>query len=538
MVAAIIGGWLAYKTISASGPTITITFKDASGLVAGKTKIKYKSVVLGKVEKIEIKDLHSVTVTARIDKSGARFMTKSTKFWVVRPRIGGSEISGLETIVSGAYISIDPRPGPSARTFTGLEKPPGVLVDEEGTRFKLRAADLGSAFPGTPILHRGIKVGRVVDYKLAKDDSGVIIDIFIKAPYNLLVRDTSRFWQVTGIDVSYGIGGLAVNVQSLATLIAGGIAFDTPVTAAGSNKPVKPGTICRLFKNFKSIDESKYVRKVPYLLHFSESLRGLRVGAPVEFRGIKVGYVTDIAIAVNPKTMNIDTPVVIELEPERLAASGFLATHKPRELTALMVRRGLRAQLKMGSLLTGQLFVELNFHSGLPAKTLLIGGKYPGIPTIPSTTDELRRNAAGVLAKIQGIPFDKIGRGLLKTIQGAKRFTNSPELLEAVHTLNTTLSEIHALTRTGGSLNKSFNNLDALTRHLDTRVVKLDDSIEKTLTAVRAAMEIADPNSPTAVNLTTALDELSAAARSVRGLADYLERHPEALLHGKGREKR
>ncbi len=538
LVAVLIGGWLIYKTISESGPRITITFKDASGLEAGKTKIKYKSVTLGQVEKIAIKDLHSVTVTAKIDKSGARFMTKSTNFWVVRPRIGGSQISGLETIVSGAYISIDPRPGPSTLTFTGLENPPGVLVDEEGAQFKLHAAELGSAFPGTPILHRGIKVGRVVDYKLAEDGNGVLIDIFIKAPYNLLVLDTSRFWQVTGIEISYGIKGLEVNVQSLATLIAGGIAFDTPITAGGSNKPVKPGTTCRLFKNFKSIGESKYIRKVPYLLHFSGSLRGLSEAAPVEFRGIKVGYVTGMAISIDPKTMNIDTPVVIELEPERLAAPGFLKTHKAHELTAFMVKHGLRAQLKMGSLLTGQLFIELNFHPNLPQKTLLMTGKYPEIPTVPSTMDELRKNATDVLAEIRQIPFDKIGQGLLETIQGANRFTNSPELLAAVHTLNTTLDEIHALARSDGSLSKSFDNLDTLTRRLDTKVVKLDKSIEKTLATIRSAMEIADPNSPAAVNLTTAMDELAAAARSVRGLADYLARHPESLIHGKGRDKR
>ncbi len=538
LVALLIGGWLAYKTISESGPTITITFKDASGLEAGKTKIKYKSVTLGEVKKIEIKNLSSITVTAKIDKSGKKFMSRNTRFWVVRPRIGGSQISGLETIVSGVYISIDPRPGPPSLTFTGLENPPGVLADEKGTLFKLHAANLGSAFPGTAILHRGVKVGRVVNYKLAQGDDGVIIDIFINSPYDLLVRDTSRFWQKTGIDISYGIQGLDINVQSLATLIAGGISFDSPITAGGSNQPSKTGTIFKLFKNFKTIGESKYVRKVPYLLHFKESLRGLSEGAPVEFRGIKVGQVTDMTIAFDPKTMNIETPVVIELEPERLTSSGFLKTHKPNELAALMVKRGMRAQLKMGSLLTGQLFIELDVHPHLPGKKLLMTGKYPEIPTIPSTIDTLRRNAADVLAEIHKIPFNKIGQGLLKTIQGANRLTNSPDLLKAVHTLNTTLDEVHELVRADGSLSKSFDNLDTLTQHINTKVIKLNDSIEKTLGAIRSAMKIAQPNSPAAVNLVTALSELSAAARSVRNLTDYLERHPEALIHGKGRERK
>ena len=204
LVAAIIGGWLAYRAISENGPTISITFKDASGLEAGKTRIKYKSVTIGTVKKIELKDIHNVTVTAQIAKSGEKFMTENTRFWVVRPRIGGSEISGLETLISGAYISVDPRPGASALTFTGFEKPPAIRVDEKGAKFTLHATDLGSAYPGVPILHRGVTVGRVVDYKFDKDGDGVLINIFIEAPYHLLVRDTSRFWQKSGIDVSFG----------------------------------------------------------------------------------------------------------------------------------------------------------------------------------------------------------------------------------------------------------------------------------------------------------------------------------------------
>lgn len=538
LVAALIGGWLAYKAFSEKGPLVTITFENASGLEKGKTKIKYKAVTIGEVKKIELKDLRRVTVTARITRSGKKFMTKNSRFWIVRPRIGGTEISGLETLVSGSYINIDPRPGEPAVTFTGLEKPPGILIDDNGAQFKLQAADLGSAFPGTPILHRGVTVGRVVDYNFSEDENGVLIDIFIKAPYHQLLRDSSRFWQKSGIDVSYGIQGLEINVSSLATLITGGISFDTPVTAAGANKISKPGHVFQLYKNFKSIGESRYVKKIPYLLHFDESERGLKEGAPVLFRGIKVGSVTDMAVIINPKTLEIETPVVIELEPERLTTPGFLTTHKPYQLAALMIERGMRAQLHTGSLLTGQLYVELDFHTGLPEKSLLMGGKYPEIPTIPSTMNEFRKNAADVLAEIRRVPFDEIGQALLETLQGANRLTNSPELLEAVHTLNTTLGEIHALTRDEGALRTSFDNFDTLTQHLDSTVVPLAASIEKTLNTIRSAMEIAAPDSPTAVNLETALVELSAAARSIRNLADYLERHPEALLQGKGRAQR
>ncbi len=535
VVAALIGGWLAYKTISESGPTITITFEDASGLEAGKTKIKYKSVTVGEVENIELTSLQNVTVTAKVAKHAEQYMTENTKFWVVRPRIGSSGISGLETLISGAYIGVAPRTGPPMLMFTGLETPPGVQVDEEGATFTLQATDVGSAFPGTPILHHDINVGRVVDHNFAEGEGGVIIDIFIEAPHHLLVWDTSRFWRKTGIDVSYGTQGLEVQIESLATLLAGGIAFDTPVTAGGSNEPSKSGTVFTLFKNIKSIGEAKYIRKVPYLLHFDGSVRGLSLGAPVEFRGIKIGTVTDVAVTINPKTLDIEIPVIIEIQPERLTTPEALGSKKPYEVGALMVKRGMRARLETGSLLTGQLFIDLDFYPKLAQESLLMTGKYPEIPTIPSAMDEFRRTASDVLAEIRKVPFDKIGQEILETLQGANQFANSPELLEAVHTLNATLEEIHELTRdTKGSLNRSFDSLETLTQHLDIKVVTLADSIEKTLGTARSALEIADPNSPAAVNLATALEELSAAARSIRVLADYLEQHPEALVQGKG----
>ena len=321
LVAALVGGWLAYKTISESGPTITISFLDASGLEADKTKIKYKSITVGQVENIEIHDLQHVYVTAKMSKKSEKYMKEDTKFWVVRPRIGAGGISGLETLISGAFIAIDPRPtGAPTLTFTGLEKPPGISVEDEGATFSLKAQDLGSIARGTSIFHRDIKVGRVVSYEFAEDKEGVIIDIFIEAPHDVLVHNTSRFWQKTGIDISYGAEGFEFQVESLATLIVGGIAFDTPVMAGGSQKPSKSGTVFTLFKNIQSIGEAKYVTKNPYIVRFEGSVRGLSIGAPVEFRGIKVGSVVDIAAKVDPKTMTVDIPVVIELEPERLAS--------------------------------------------------------------------------------------------------------------------------------------------------------------------------------------------------------------------------
>jgi paraquat-inducible protein B len=520
VVAALIGGWLTYKTISEKGPTVTMFFEDGAGLEAGKTKIKYKSIEVGTVKSISISpDLSHVVVTAGFNKGAEPHLTENTKFWVVRPRLGLGGISGLETLVSGAYIAIDPHPGPSARTFTGLEKPPGVTREDEGAQFQLRAENLGSGSPGAPILFHDIQVGRVLDYELAKDSGGVLIDIFIQAPHHLRVRDTSRFWQLSGFEISLGAEGLNVKMGSLASLITGGIAFDTPATAGGTDEPSQPGTTFKLFKSFASIQEETYVLTRPFLVNFDGSVRGLSVGAPVEFRGIKIGTVSDIAINIDPKTLAIKIPVLIDIQPERITTPQVIMSKMEGDKYAVMkhmVKRGLRAQLETGSLLTGQLFVQLDFHPDLPQQELLMTGKYPEIPAVPATMDQLRRTVTDVMAEIRRLPLDKIAKEILETVEGGNRLVNSHETQKAVHNLNATLG-----------------NVEKLTGGLDQKVDELATSLDKTLVTVRKALQVADPNSPAAVNMNSALKELSAAARSIRVLADYLEQHPEALVKGK-----
>ncbi len=524
LVAALLGAWLAYKTISEAGPTITITFNNGEGLEAGKTKIKYKSVEIGTVETVRISEnLSQVVVTAKMDKETETHLTTNTQFWVVRPQIGLSGISGLETLVSGAYIDADPRPGDPTLEFIGLDNPPGVTAFEDGSQFQLIAEQLGSCYPGAPVFLRGIKVGRILGHELSKDNQSVFIDIFIQAPYHLLVQDTSRFWQRAGIEASIGAEGIDVKMESLASMVAGGVAFDTPTMASGTGKPSRPGTMFELFDSFGSIGEAKYVRKVPFLLHFDGSVRGLSIGAPVELKGIKIGVVTDIAMKLDPETLNFEVPVAIEIQPDRMLTPDVLEVldqinaEEPYSVGRMLVEdHGMRAQLQTGSLLTGQLFVDLDFYPDLPKSSLLMTGKYPQIPTVPSTLDEFRRTATSVLEELRQLPLDKIAHELLETLKGTKRLANSPGLTEAVESLSTTLEDVQKLTY-----------------DVDQTIQSLAASTEKTLAAAREALEIADPNSPTAVNLSNTLEELAAAARSIRVLADYLEQHPESLVRGK-----
>ncbi len=517
VVAAIIGGWLTYKTLSEKGPTVTMTFEDGAGLEAGKTKIKYKSIEVGTVKLVNIsQDLSNVIATAEFSRQAEPHLTENTRFWVVRPRVGLGGISGLETLVSGAYIAIDPRPGPSARTFTGLEKPPGVTTTEAGAQFQLRADALGSSSPGAPILYYDIPVGRILNYELEENGEGVLIDIFIQAPHHLRVQNTSRFWQLSGFELSLGAEGLDVKMDSLASLLSGGIAFDTPPTAGGASEPSQPGTVFKVFKNFASIQDENYVLTRPFLVNFDGSVRGLSVGAPVEFRGIKIGSVSDIAISIDPKTLEIQIPVLLNLQPERITSTKVAQSRGEYEVMKHMVKRGLRAQLETGSLLTGQLFVQLDFHPNLPQQELLLTGKYPEIPAVPATMDQLRRTVTDVMAEIRRLPLDKIAKEILETVEGGNRLVNSPDIQKAVQNLNAALG-----------------NVEKLTAGLDRKVDELATSVDKTLVTVRKALHVTDPNSPAAVNLNQALEELSGAARSIRVLADYLEQHPEALVKGK-----
>ena len=240
-------------------------------------------------------------------------------------------------------------------------------------------------------------------------------------------------------------------------------------------------------------------------------------------KGIKVGEVTDITVKLDPKTLNFEVPVAIVIQPDRILTPDILEAleHINAEDSYAVGRmlvedHGMRAQLQTGSLLTGLLFVDLEFHPNLPRDTLLMTGKYPEIPTVPSTLDEFRRTATNVLEELRQLPLDKIAHELLETLQGAKRLTNSPDLMQAVQTLNATLEDVQKMAY---DVNQTIDSLA--------------NSTEETLAAARAALAVAEPNSPTAVNLAQTLEELAAAARSIRSLADYLERHPESLVHGK-----
>ncbi|UCG20168.1 MAG: MCE family protein [Deltaproteobacteria bacterium] len=501
LVAALIGGWLIYKAFSEKGPTITITFETAEGLEAGKTKIKYKDVDVGQVESIDIsEDLSHVIVTAQMGKRANKHLTENTRFWVVRARVAAGGVSGLGTIFSGAYIGIDPgKPGKPTRSFKGLEIPPVITTGLPGAHFTLKAERLGSLDIGSPVYYRQIKVGQVVAYELEKDGTAVDIKIFIHAPHHEAVHQNTRFWNASGLDVAVDASGIRVNTESFVTMMVGGIAFDTP-TSLEPGARAKNDAVFNLYESREKSVEEVYVKKRPWVLYFKGSVRGLTVGAPVDFRGIEVGRVVDIALEFDWKKRAFRIPVLVEFEPDRIAWVGKQTMDRQQGMEFL-VEKGLRAQLKQGSLLTGKLYVAMDMYPDAPSAKIVWSEPYAELPTLPTPIEEITRNVTKIVEKFEKIPLEEIGNDLRDTM---------------------------------AHLNKTTEQLQKLVQNLDASVVPAANAtLEQTQKTLIKVDRLLNADSPTGHELKRALGELADAARNISILVDYLERHPESLVFGK-----
>lgn len=414
LIALVIGGWLAYKAISEQGPLISISFTDAEGLEAGKTKIKYKDVVIGTVEEITLsRELDRVIVLARMENQSKEYLTDQTRFWVVRAHITGSEISGLSTLLSGAYISLDPvTSGQQTREFIGLEKQPLVTTNVPGTHFRLKTATLGSIDIGSPVFYRQIKVGEVVDFDFDQSGEAVEIKIFVHAPHDQRISSATRFWNASGVDIKLDASGINIDTQSLVSILQGGIAFHNH-TDLNAPVEVEEGHLFRLYSDKESAEKRSYNLKSYYVMYFDQSVRGLTPGAPVEFRGLPIGEVVDIKLTYDIDTQEVRIPVLVMIEPERLELTfkGEKVDVSPEMLTEdseqeddLMFNDGLRAQLATGNLLTGQLYIDLDIRSEAEPYIRQVENGYTVFPTVPSPLGEVAKDIDSILKKNRRYP--------------------------------------------------------------------------------------------------------------------------------------
>jgi paraquat-inducible protein B len=503
IVAALVGLSMVIHNARSAGPEITVNFLTAEGLEANKTQVKYKNVVIGKVIAIALsEDRGHVEAKIALDASAKSFAVDDSRYWVVRPRIGAGGISGVDTLLSGAFIGADPgSSGKIVDRFVGLETPPPVTYGEKGTRYSLKTDDLGSLDVGSSVYYRRIPVGQVVSYKLSDDGKGVTVEIFVNAPNDKFVTSDTRFWNASGVDVSLTAGGLKVNTQSVSSILAGGIAFVEPKYSPDPQL-AEENTQFQLFADQDSAlappdGEPRYIR-----MRFDQPLRGLVVNAPVEFHGVNLGRVVSVDLDFDPTKMDFPTVIGAVIYPKRLGkAHDKLLGEKTADddargiqvITAL-VEHGLRAQARNGNLLTGQLYIALDFIPGAKQVKFDATANPPEIPTVPGSLDKLQEQLQGVVDKIAKLPIDQIAN----------------------------------------NLNGSLDQLQKTLKQVNGEVLpQMRDTLVQTKKTLADANSSFSEDSPQRQQLGQAMEEVQRTARSVRVLTDFLGRHPEALIRGR-----
>ncbi|MET3107770.1 paraquat-inducible protein B [Oxalobacteraceae bacterium GrIS 2.11] len=509
ILTALIGAWLVVQNIRNEGPTITIRFNNAEGIEPGKTKIRYKDVDIGLVKAVDVsKDRRQVILTAKLVKQADDYLVSDTRFWVVRPHISAGVVSGLSTILSGPYIGVDIGKSQERSTdYAGLEIPPIVTDNTAGREFVLHSTEIGSLDVSAIVTYRRIGVGQVVGYVLDPSGKSVTIKIFVNAPYDQFVTANTKFWHASGLDLSFDANGLKLETQSLGSLIQGGLAFQTPDDLEEGPRAVKD-------QEFTLFLDRDHAMRLPdlevrrFAIYFKDSLRGLSVGAPVDFHGITIGEVKTIGVEYLKKEGLFRFPVEINIYPDRMRARTLgeqvpqnMRDNENRLLTEKLVSSGMRAQLKTGNLLTGQLYVSLDFYPEARKETIDWKHKPPVIPSINGGLGELQESVASILKKVDKIPLDQLSGDLQRALkQLTQTLADSDHLIQQVDTdlapeLKATLAEAR------GTLVKAQNTLNA--------------------------------DSPLQSDLRETLKQVSKSARAIADLADYLDRHPDSLIRGK-----
>nr|WP_314569125.1 MlaD family protein [uncultured Pseudomonas sp.] len=505
IVAVLVGISLVVHSVLQQGPTIILNFKTGSGLTANKTEVKYRNVVIGQVTEVALSDdQKSVNATVKLAKQADSFTRADSQFWVVRPRIGAGGVSGIDTLLSGDYIGADIGQSETrAKQFTGLENPPPITYGEPGKRFTLHTQNLGSLDIGSPVYYRKIEVGQVVAYKLDAEGKGVDIEVFVHAPNDVYVTENTRFWNASGIDLSVGANGFALKTESLSSMLVGGIAFLAPPYSP-NDKPADEERTFELFDDQLAALAPPNGQGQYMSLRFDQALRGLKVGAPVEFLGVEFGKVVSINLDFDAKKRSFPLNVGIVIYPQLLgqAHAKLLKTmnHDPNDeaagvrLIGSFIENGLRAQARSGNLLTGQLYIALDFYPKAEKVAFDPKARPVNIPTIPGNLEQLQEKLENIVNKINQLPIERIA----------------------------------------GNLD---SNLVELRKGLTQFNAKTLPSVQNTLADVSKTLQSASStlaeDSPQREQLTQTLDELGRMSRSLRELSDYLGRHPESLIRGR-----
>ena len=509
-VVVLAGAFVVIREKLAQGTSIEIRFANAEGLETNKTKVRYKDVEIGEVAAIRVSDdRKEVIVTADIHRDASSYLVDDTRFWVVRPRVSGAGVSGLATLVSGAYISVDVGHSAVSRDhFVGVEIPPIVTADLPGREFILHADDLGSLDIGSAVFYRHITAGQVVGYALDPGGTGVTIKVFINSPFDAYVTGATRFWQASGIDMSVNADGVKLRTESLASILEGGVSFGTQPSVTPA--PVAVDTAFRLYEDQDRAMRPTETEIRAFVMYFGGTLRGLSAGAPVELHGITVGEVKSVDVQYDPRAGSLAFPVVVEVYPQRLrgrmqhagrAAPVETGDASSRILIDSLVAHGLRAELKTGNLLTSQKFVALDMYRDAP-KDRVNWIEQPAIfPTISGGLEDIQDSVGVIAKKLSKVPFDQLSARLMNAM---------------------------------ASLDQTLKSADHLLQNVDGNLApQVQSTLAEAQAALKNAKELLGQDAPLENDLGSTLLQVSRAAKSISALVDYLERHPESLLRGK-----
>ena len=480
LVALLIGLWMVYYQWSTQGPVITIAFDTAQGMQAGKTKIKSRDVVIGEVSDISLNDKgDGVLITARMTKASSHFLVQDSEFWLVSPKISHTGVSGLSTLISGVYIEIAPGMATEQQTeFIARNDPPLTPAGAPGLHITLNSDDQFAYSKGDPIIYKGLTVGQFEDIYFNFAERVVYYNAFIKAPYHQLVTSNTKFWDVSGLRIDLKADGLSVKTGNLETMLTNGVTFDVPKGMAHGEQ-ITERAFFDIYHNYEAADDERYRSATHFVVLVSDTIRGLNVGAPVEYRGVHIGQVisTNMLAGNAPDALfkqEIKIPVLISLQPGRVGLpDNDIGIKRMQEQNALWVKQGLKATLRTGNLLTGSLFVDLQHFDDQPVSQIKRYGDYPIIPTMTDEFGQITAKAGKFMDSLNHLPLDQLSGNannlLLEITQTAKQLQgvsqtldtllNSANKEELSQQLAQTLDGITLLTRDLSAGSKGYEDL-------------------------------------------------------------------------------
>lgn len=530
LAAVAIAAWLAWDTLSRRGPVITVSFQSAEGLQTGQSQLKFKDIILGTVRGLTLTpDRKRVLVRVETTKTAAPLLTEGADFWVVKPRLFAGNLSGLDTLLSGAYLQLRPaaKPGLAKTEFVGLEDPPVLESETQGRTFLLQGNRIGSITLGSPIFYRDMTVGEVLGWDIGDMAQTVTLHAFVREPFDKYVHDNSRFWNASGLNVKLGGEGLDVQLESLRAVLLGGVAFETPELKTPEGESAD-NHVFPLYPNQEVAESTSYGERTEFVSYFPGSVRGLAVGADVTLHGLKIGSVKGVTLTYDRDQDAIVAPVRFEVQAERFLRNAKEFRSTPDEAVQDLVNRGMRATLQSANLLTGQMLIALDFiPDAKPVKVEKQGDEFV-LPTIDSGGFAgIESGAAMLLAKLNRVPFDEIGRNLDETTKGLSDVTNGPQLKQALASLSGTMASVQDAVR----------KLDSGMTPVLKRLPDIADNLQKTMAQANKLVTSLDngygDNTRFNRDLERLLSQANEAVSSVRALSDLLTRHPEALIRGR-----